>query len=212
MSVVDTVRILSFDPGLSYSGWNYSSYKLKTGEMVIHRFGMFSPNDKVGSAEMRHKTTRYGQRIMTLDSLRQQLRVLMDTYKPDFVVSEAPFFNATRPTAYCALVQWITTVELVLFDEYRAPLFKLAPKFAKKVVSGFGGAEKLGVQYAILHKDGIRFKQKVEEADLTEHVCDSIGIGYTFIQEILPSLIDIWRFANVSETSEEETQEPGNEN
>jgi Holliday junction resolvasome RuvABC endonuclease subunit len=210
--MIDTVRILSFDPGLSYSGWNYSSYKLKTGEMIIHRFGMFSPNDKVTSAAMRRDTTRYGQRIMTLDSLRQQLRRLMDEYKPDFVVSEAPFFNASRPTAYCALVQWITTVELVLFDEYRAPLFKLAPKFAKKVVSGFGGAEKLGVQYAILNKEGIRFKQKVDEADLTEHICDSIGIGYTFIQEILPSLIDIWRFANVAETSEEESEEQGAKN
>ena len=209
MALVDTVRILSFDPGLSYSGWNFSSYKLKTGEMVIHRFGMFSPNERVGSADMRKDSTRYGQRIMTLASLRQQLRELMDTYKPDFVVSEAPFFNATRPTAYCALVQWITTVELVLFDEYKAPLFKLAPKFAKKVVSGFGGAEKLGVQYAIMHKAGIRFKHKIEESDLTEHICDSIGIGYTFIQEILPSLIDIWRFANVSEASEKETQEPG---
>ena len=206
MSYPDSVRILSFDPGLSNSGWNLCSYKFKTGEMVIHRFGMLYPNENVTTAAYRERSVKYGQRVMTLDALRQSLRMLLNEYRPDIVVSESPFFNAARPMAYCALVQWITTVELVLFDEYKLPLFKLAPKFAKKIVSGFGGAEKLGVQYAIMHKDNIRFKQKIEESDLTEHICDSIGIGYTFIQEILPSLVDIWRLTNVGQTSEEETE------
>ena len=193
----DKIKILSFDPGLSTSGWNYCEYRPKVGEMVVVRFGTLYPNKDINLRNSREEVTVYGARIMTLESLRTQFRELMDLYQPDFVVSEDAFYNPTRPTAYCALVQWLTTVALVLHDEYNQCLFKLAPKIAKQVVSGFGGAEKLGVQHAIMHKDDIRFKQKVDVADLSEHICDSIGIGYTFIQEILPSLLDIWRLTNV---------------
>ena len=192
----EKIRILSFDPGLSTAGWNYSEYRPKVGEMVVVRFGTLYPNKDINLRDARPDVTRYGARIMTLESLRIQFRELMNLYQPDFVVSEDAFYNPTRPTAYCALVQWLTTIALVLHDEYQQTLFKLAPKIAKQVVSGFGGAEKLGVQHAIMHKNDIRFKQKVDESDLSEHICDSIGIGYTFIQEILPSILDIWRVTN----------------
>jgi hypothetical protein len=89
---------------------------------------------------------------------------------------------------------------MVLFDEYNHTLFKLAPKIAKQVISGFGGAEKLGVQQGISNKKDIVFNKTIKIEELTEHTCDSIGIGYTFIQEILPSILDIWRNLNDQET------------
>lgn len=203
---LEKIRILSFDPGLSTAGWSYSEYRPKVGEMVVVRFGTLYPNKDIGLRDTRPDVTRYGSRIMTLESLRVQFRELMDTYHPDFIVSEDAFYNPSRPTAYCALIQWLTTIALVLHDEYQQTLFKLAPKIAKQVVSGFGGAEKLGVQYAIMHKNDIRFKQKVDVSDLSEHICDSIGIGYTFIQEILPSILDIWRLTNVGKEERKENE------
>lgn len=193
------LRILSFDPGLSTSGWNISVYDTSTNIMYIEQCGMLYPNENVGLASNKVNNIRYGHRIMTLDQLRNDIRNLMDTLSPDFVVSEDAFYNPTRPTAYCALVQWLTTVSIVLFDEYQHTLFKLAPKIAKQVISGFGGAEKLGVQYAVTNKEDIKFNQDIDVKNLTEHTCDSIGIGYTFIQEILPSILDIWRNLNGQE-------------
>lgn len=193
------LRILSFDPGLSTSGWNLSVYDTSTNIMYIEQCGMLYPNENVGLASNKVNNIRYGHRIMTLDQLRNDIRNLMDTLSPDFVVSEDAFYNPTRPTAYCALVQWLTTVSIVLFDEYQHTLFKLAPKIAKQVISGFGGAEKLGVQYAVTNKEDIKFNQDIDVKNLTEHTCDSIGIGYTFIQEILPSILDIWRNLNGQE-------------
>lgn len=194
------LRILSFDPGLSTSGWNLSIYDTSTKEMFIEKCGMLFPNENVTLSKNKINSIRYGSRIMTLDQLRNDIRNLMDIFRPDFVVSEDAFYNPTRPTAYCALVQWLTTVSIVLFDEYQHTLFKLAPKIAKQVISGFGGAEKLGVQYAVTHKQDIKFDKSIDVKNLSEHTCDSIGIGYTFIQEVLPSILDIWRNLNDQET------------
>lgn len=192
------LKILSFDPGLSTSGWNLSYYNTDTRIMHVEECGMLYPNEDVSKNKI--NLTRYGTRIMTLDQLRIDLRNLMDKFRPDFVVSEDAFYNPTRPMAYCALVQWLTTVSMVLFDEYNHTLFKLAPKIAKQVISGFGGAEKLGVQQAISNKEDITFNKTINVEELTEHTCDSIGIGYTFIQEVLPSILDIWRNLNDQET------------
>ena len=192
------LKILSFDPGLSTSGWNLSYYNTDEKIMHVEECGVLYPNEKVNKNKI--NLIKYGSRIMTLDQLRNDLRNLVNRFSPDFVVSEDAFYNPSRPTAYCALVQWLTTVSMVLFDEYNCTLFKLAPKIAKQVISGFGGAEKLGVQQAIANKKDIVFNQTIDVKELTEHTCDSIGIGYTFIQEILPSILDIWRNLNVEET------------
>ena len=194
------LKILSFDPGLSTSGWNLSLYDPVEKIMHIEECGMLFPNSNVDSLSNRSTNIRFGGRVMTLNQLREDIRFLVNTYTPDFIVSEDAFYNPTRPTAYCALVQWITTVSMVLYDEFNKTLFKLAPKIAKQVISGFGGAEKLGVQYAVSHKEDIKFKSSIDVQNLTEHTCDSIGIGYTFIQEILPSILDIWSNLNDEET------------
>lgn len=200
--MITQIKILSFDPGLSMSGWNLSIYNLDKKTMFIEDCGMIYPNEEVSLAKNKINNIRYGSRIMTLDQLRNDIRFLMDNYNPDFVVSEDAFFNPTRPLAYCALVQWLTLVSMVLFNEYNHTLFKLAPKIAKQVISGFGGAEKLGVQYAVAHKEDIKFNKSIKIDELTEHTCDSIGIGYTFIQEVLPSILDIWRNINEQEAKE----------
>ena len=195
-----TLKILSFDPGLSTSGWNLSIYDTDKKIMYIEDCGVLYPNESIGLSKNKSNAIRYGNRIMTLDQLRNSVRFLMNKYKPDLVVSEDAFYNPTRPTAYCALIQWITMVSVTLFEEYNHTLFKVAPKIAKQVISGFGGAEKIGVQDAVLSKPDIVFNEIIKTKELTEHTFDSIGIGYAFIQEILPSILEIWRNINDQET------------
>ena len=200
------LKILAFDPGLSLSGWNLSTYDTSTSLLRVIKFGMLTPNKGIDTKETHDEFVKYGPRIMTLASLRCQVRELMNECQPNIVVSEDAFYNPSRPTAYLALVQWLTTVDLLLKDEYNRVLFKLAPKASKQVVSGFGGADKLGVRYAILNKEDISFKPKRVEENLTEHICDSIGIAYTFAHKILPALIDIWEYGYVKEETKKQTE------
>ena len=198
------IKILAFDPGLSLSGWNVSTYDTHTQMYRVLKFGMLTPNKGIDTPETHINYVKFGQRVITLKALREQVRELMDTYQPDIVVSEDAFYNPKRPSAYSALVQWLTAVDILLHDEYAKVLFKLAPTAAKQVVSGFGGADKLGVRYAVLNSEDICFKSKHAEENLTEHICDSIGIGYTFAHRILPALTDLWETGYVKKIGEEE--------
>ena len=196
------IKILAFDPGLSLSGWNFSTYDTTTKQYRVIKLGMLTPNKLIESPELPQEVVKYGQRVMTLHMLRNQVRELMNTYQPDVVVSEDAFYNPKRPSAYNALIQWLTAVDIVLHDEYQRVLFKLAPTAAKQVISGFGGADKLGVRHGVLHCENIVFKSSHAQDNLTEHICDSIGIGYTFALRVLPALTDLWEFGYVRKINE----------
>lgn len=203
MSKDGQIRILAFDPGLSLSGWNVGLYDTTAKVYRVLKFGMLTPNKSIDTTDTHVDYVKYGSRVMTLQELRNQVRALMNEYHPDVVVSEDAFYNPKRPSAYSALVQWLTAVDLMLHDEYAKVLFKLAPTAAKQIVSGFGGADKLGVQHAVLHREDIVFKSKHADENLTEHICDSIGIGYTFAHEVLPALIDLWETGYVKKVGKE---------
>ena len=185
-------KILAFDPGLSTAGWNVSIFNTTDNILHVTDFGMLLPNKDINTKDSHLSYVKYGPRIVTLSELRRQVDILVDRYKPHLIVSEDAFYNFKRPSAYSALIQWLTTVDMLLKDKYSKVLFKLAPKVAKQVVAGFGGAEKHGVQYAVLHRDDIDIQVVDAESKLTEHICDSIGIAYAFATGVLPALIDIW--------------------
>jgi len=173
-------HILSFDPGLSFSGWAYSKIEDNKNLFYIEEFGMITPNKTVGHKEYREVVNTYGQRIITLSLLRDMVRELFTTYNPDFVVSEDAFFNPRRPGAYEALIHWILMVSLVLKDEFNKPLFRIPPKLVKKFISQDGTSNKLGVQEAIFKHKDIVFNPKYSgDIELTEHEGDAIAIGYS---------------------------------
>lgn len=172
-------RILSFDPGLSFSGWAYSSVD-DSDIFTVEEFGMITPNKTVNHKEYREEVDIYGTRMITLTLLRLMVKDLIDRFKPDYVASEDAFFNPRRPSAYEALIHWILMVSIVLRDDYNKPLIKIPPKLVKKYISGDGTSNKLGVQDAIFHHKDIHFSIDMNEIELTEHEGDAIAIGYSF--------------------------------
>lgn len=172
-------HILSFDPGLSFSGWAYSYADDATKTFNVEEYGMITPNKTVGHKEYRSSVEVYGHRIITLTLLRDMFRELYTHYQPDIVVSEDAFFNPRRPSAYEALIHWILTVSLVLKDEFNKPLYRIPPKLVKKFISGVGTSNKEGVQSAIFKHKDIVFNPKLTEIVLTEHEGDAIAIGYS---------------------------------
>jgi len=172
-------HILSFDPGLSFSGWAYSYADDATNIFTVEEYGEITPNKTVGHKEYRSGVEVFGHRIITLTLLREMFRELFLRYKPDIVVSEDAFFNPRRPSAYEALIHWILTVSLVLKDEFDMPLYRIPPKLVKKFISGVGTSNKIGVQDAIFKHKDIVFSPELKDIVLTEHEGDAIAIGYS---------------------------------
>lgn len=184
-----TIRILSFDPGLSKAGWAVGDFKLQQGHLIINRFGELAPTRTTTHVHMKEQVSYFGKRIITLSLLREMIDILFLEYKPDYVVVESAFFHPKFPTAYAALLQWMTTVELYLYHTHNMPMYKIAPKAVKFCISGHGGSGKVSVQEAILAKEDISFKQKKQVIKLGQHEGDAIAVNYTFATESLPSLL-----------------------
>lgn len=171
------MTILSFDPGLSFSGWAYT--QATDTIFAVQQCGLLTPSKTVDHKEHRQEVELYGRRIITLALLRGMIRELMNRFSPDLVVSEDAFFNPRRPGAYEALIQWILTVSFVLRDEYQRPLYRIPPKLVKKYISGIGTADKEGVKKAVASHTDIKLSSEIVVDNLMEHEGDAIAIGYT---------------------------------
>ena len=180
-------RILNFDPGLSKTGWCLIEYNTKSGNCTIAKYGIIQPNKNTGHAAMREECEVYGKRIMALCELESMVKQLLVEFTPDFVACEDIFFNPRRPTAFIALSQWLTTVELLL-KRYRMPLYKVPTKIAKKEIFGSGDAGKVDVQSAILSNGRINFRTKPPK-ELCEHEADSIAVGLAFVNATLQAIL-----------------------
>ena len=172
------MTILSFDPGLSFSGWAYSV--IENNIFSVQDCGLITPNKTVDHKEHRGEVELYGKRIITLSLLRGMIVELMNQFHPDVVVSEDAFFNPRRPGAYEALIQWILTVSFLLRDEYHLPLHRIPPKLVKKYISGIGTADKEGVRNAVAQHKDIMVQPDIIVDNLVEHEGDAIAIGYTY--------------------------------
>lgn len=188
------INVLSFDPGLSNTGWTHSTYNTDTKQMIVQHIGMLYPNKRAAVAAKREEVVLYGSRVIALTELREQICDLVETYHPDVVVSEDAFYSPRTPGAYGALLTWISTVSIVLYDKYRLPLHRIAPRAVKQILAGSGDTKKFGMQEAVLANDTISFSEDIDPHNLTEHMYDSIGIGYSFVKEILPHEQLIERF------------------
>lgn len=180
------VSILSFDPGLTNTGWAYSEFEKDI--LVVKDFNIVFPNKDVDKVCMRQQVGEFGRRVVTLEILRNLIDELYIKYQPQYIVSENAFYNPRRPNAFGALLQWITCTELHLFYNYKKPLYKIPPKSVKYIASGSGESGKLSMEEAILHHKKISLPKG--RTEVQEHESDAIAIGYSFMIDIYPKLLD----------------------
>lgn len=184
--VAKKVRLLTFDPAMGVAGWAVIDYDPVTRVRLVVKKGELTPNKIIDRAANREETDQFGKRLPSLKLVREMVRELFLEYKPDYVVTEGIFCNPKRITAYTALLQWLTTVELMLYMEFRVILYHVPTKIAKQAVTGSGGSGKLLVQDAVLSHPMIEFKKPPEI--LHEHEADAIAVGFGFIESVLPAL------------------------
>jgi len=185
----NTFKILSFDPGLTCTGWTLCEYTVATGNIKVLKMGSIYAVKLASVVAQRNLVNQYGKRLVTLQILKPQIHKLVKSCKPDFIVAEDAFCHPKRITAYEALLQWHTVVGELMYTEFNMPVYRLAPRHIKRVLTGDGTSGKVNIQKAILTNPRIDFKSNLSLSNINEHEADSVAIGYAFVRTILPGII-----------------------
>ena len=189
MDTISSCTVLGIDPGITTTGWSIGKYNLKTNLLKIVAMGTIQATAK---AKKDHKEDykKYSN-IISLVMYEEEMRRLMTTYMPDYIVSEDAFYNPKMPSAYLSLKLCIHTLQKLLYKEYSKLLYLIPPKSAKQCIYGHGTANKEAIQEAVFTHEDIRFSciKKQQLAKMVEHEADSIAINYTFCKTILPTLL-----------------------
>lgn len=182
----EPIRIMSFDPGLTYAGWAIGDYHQNLNMLQILDYGVMEPSKDLDRVIMRPLVEVCGRRLLTLLKTEEMVSDLYSEYRPKYICSEDAFFNRFRPTAYAALLGWITAVELFLWKSYNMKLYTFQPKVIKRTVAR-GDSGKLDVQKAIRKIKEIQFEES-ERYKLKEHSADAIACNWTFCCNVLNHL------------------------
>ena len=123
------MRILGIDPGLATVGWGVIDYNQGKAKVVAYGTILTSKND---SFPVRLKT------------IEEDLKVIINKYKPDEAALEELFFNNNVTTAI-NVAQARGVIVLTLAKEC-GKLFEYTPLQIKQALTGYGRAEKHQIQ------------------------------------------------------------------
>lgn len=182
------IKILSFDPGSTTMGWSVSIYNKKTGNLTVKRFGTMEPKKVVSRVAMREQTEKYGTRLMSLSYIKEQMIEILRIHQPHCIVAESAFFCSRFPNAFAALVQVVNVIDMVAMELMKVQVYKISPKLAKHAMTGKGTSGKLDMITAVKNSEHIKFQQRKNLDDMTEHEADSIAIAYAFVVQLLPGV------------------------
>lgn len=200
--MLEEVKLLSFDPGVSNLGWACSIYYPKEDILEVQKFGSLKAN-KVANKQ-KELAEIYGPRILALREIEQHVSRIIRSFDPDYICSEDAFFYIKSPTAYGALSMVIHTIERALFSEYEIfgkskitarTLYKFSPRNIKSIASSNSMSIKDEMFEALSKNEHIKFKvkenEKVEDiiSSLNQHSVDAISCAYTFSHTALPGLL-----------------------
>lgn len=179
--------ILSIDPGLTTCGYAYSIYD--EDAFRVNAAGTIDTEDILRNHP---EKLQYPANTLKSDILADRFQQLITTHTPQYVVSEAAFYNPSRPAAYASLLRCIFTLEHVLHAA-NIVLYKIAPALIKKESQSVAGAmaDKNEMKDALMRltetKD-ILLSEDVNTEELSEHAIDAIHVGKAFTKLWLPLL------------------------
>lgn len=186
-------RILTFDPGLSTTGWSLLEGTTDSDDITVIKMGEIHPGPVVDRAAYRDEIAKFDKRTISLAYLREQVTKLLNDLRPDAVCSEDIFINPKRPAAYGALAQWIAVVRMLCRDVARKYLVTIPTKICKLVVASSGSSGKLSVQQHIASSNHIKFKDPNDLMQMSEHQADSIAVGYALFvryRDLINSIVE----------------------
>ncbi len=182
-----TIRILGIDPGINNTGYSLGIFDIESDTITIKEYGVFCAS-AIAKKKQKEDYKVFGT-VISYACYAQKMKSLIDTYKPDYVVSESAFYNPRMPNAYLSLSLCINTIRNVLY-EYRKVLYTIAPKEAKQTVAT-ATSDKAAIQESIHNLDDLHIRHTDQKSveKMVEHEADSIAILYTFCKKTLRTLL-----------------------
>lgn len=163
------IVVLGMDPRIGFSILKYDYEELKYH--VLHFSTLHKT--KFSDPELKQDGKIFDKNLIFLEVARRHVKNLMETYQPDICVTEDSFYQYA--TSYRLLTSWISTISLLLYNEYRKHLHTLSPKTIKKIVTGNAEADKDMMYETIVNDKNIVWYDENYKENLTEHSVDAIG-------------------------------------
>lgn len=179
-----SMKILSFDPGTTITGWAYAVHNPQDGSYTVSRCGEITPIKDAKQLD-KEDCKKYKTQLIALDHLYNNVFELIRKYKPEVVVSEDAFLHHRFVQAYASLSLCIHTISRAA-RVHGLLCERIAPKLVKKLTSESGIADKLAMLEALQENSNIRVTTKKcrESMILSDHVSDAIAVGYAYTQQI----------------------------
>ena len=148
------MRVLGIDPGMAIVGYSLLDYDGKICKLISS-----------GSIQTK-KGDRESARLL---EIYNDMRVIVGELKPDVAAIEKLFFVHNQTTVMP--VAHARGVILTVLEQFGIPVFEYTPMEVKKVLTGFGRADKKEVEQMVKISLGIEILPKLDDT------VDSIAIA-----------------------------------
>ncbi len=179
----NSICLLGIDPGTTKLGVSIMDISLNTFEILSTQAQTIN-GEKLANHSLLE--SHYSNRHSRINGMMDYLLNLCINYQPFAIISEAPFYNPTRPAAFEALVDVINALRnMVLEYDIYKPLILVPPSNVKNAVGAKGGANKITIKDAVKKLTDLNYKNQEEFHNLDEHAIDSIAVNYWYYKEYL---------------------------
>ena len=171
------LNILAIDPGLNNIGFSHLLYSHPDSSISSITAHTFKPEPTVPAY---HLSEYLDDRTIKLLSIKDYFASLLTSTYFDIIVCEAPFFYASKPGAYRALVEVISVFKQYLADTNPiTPFIQLEPLLVKRYVKSLNISNKDSTKEALYL---LNLHNYIDLNTLDEHSVDAISIGYAFLK------------------------------
>jgi crossover junction endodeoxyribonuclease RuvC len=150
------VRIIGIDPGIAIVGYGMIDHQ--GNRLIPVQYGSIQTDSKKGESER-------------LYEIYENLRDLVQEYKPEVMGVEKLFFNRNVTTAF--MVGQARGIILLVAEQAGIPIFEYTPLQVKQAVVGYGQAEKRQVQ------EMVKVLLSLSKIPKPDDVADALGVAIT---------------------------------
>jgi len=174
--------ILSVDPGINNCGLSILDFdkQFEVKEtFLVKNARKFTDEEKIIES-------KFGNRTVKVLAILNKIKEILDIYPIDYVVIEAPFYNALTPIAYSSLLEVIVSIRYEILIKRDIKSKMVEPLLVKKLFTQQAMASKEVIKQFLFKKKEsgeIIINKSIEE--LSEHEIDSIAIGFVHYLSVL---------------------------
>jgi Holliday junction resolvasome RuvABC endonuclease subunit len=173
-----TANIIGIDPGTESLGLSIITIDVRSLDILYTQAQTFV-GSKLAAFNPWDELTHHA-RFTRINALRAAITNTLVYYRPLQVISEAPFWNPSRPGAYQALVEICNAIRGAVYDydPWRS-LYMVEPSILKKTIGAKGGDGKDAIKNAVLNRrQELRVINNSELEWFDDHSIDAIGAAY----------------------------------